>query len=465
MSVFTHSLATNNYGPAKFIVATSAANGTHTTLASALTAASVGDTVFLRDSVTENVTLPAGVNIACWQGGRANTPAITGTLTMTAAGTSTINGIRFITNSAAAIAITGSAASILHIFNCDLNFTNNTGITFSSSSSSAILNFYNCTGDLGTTGIGIYTHTSAGTISFINTFLGNSGGSSTASTNSSGTVGFQISGIGSPISSSSTGAVSIINSTINTSGTNSVCITLSGTAVYNIHGGILASGTASAVSVGTGCTVNFFASSSIQSTNTNAMTGAGTLNYPALTCPVGFTSASNVTSQVPEAILGGGWGFIKTLTASTSATLDFTTLPSYTAFAFVIKNLVLATNAQQLLFRISNDNGSTFAATGYTAGANYTSYNSATVTNVNATTSFPLTSAASNGAGLSGIIYCTTQNALAWGLTNYLSTTSGVQAFATVGGSGNIVPNAFRFLSSSGNLTSGAISIYGLYTG
>jgi pectin methylesterase-like acyl-CoA thioesterase len=61
---FTHALSTNNYGPAKFIVSSSAANGTHTTIAAALTSASTGDTIFIRPGTyTENLTLKAGVNL------------------------------------------------------------------------------------------------------------------------------------------------------------------------------------------------------------------------------------------------------------------------------------------------------------------------------------------------------------------------------------------------------------------
>lgn len=461
----SRALSTNNYGPCKFIVATSAANGTHTSLAAALAAASVGDTVFLRDTVTENVTLPPGVNIANWHAGRANTPSIIGTVTMTGAGESTISGIRFTTNGAAAIAITGSAASILRVFNCDLNFTNNTGITFSTSSASAILAFYQCTGNLGTTGVAIYAHTSAGGLSFISTYIDNSGASSTASNNSAGTVGMTACGIFAPISTSSTGTYSAFAGFINTQSTNTTSLAMTGTSQAFIYQTSLASGSASAINVGSGCTCNIYTDVTVQSTNTNAMTGAGQIQYGHIVIPSGSSNISNVTTQAPMAVLGGGWSFIKTLTASASATLDFTTLPGYTAYAFVIKSLLLATNAQQLLFRFSNDNGATFAATGYTAGINYTSYNLALVTNVNATTSFPLTSAASNGTGISGVIYVSVGNANAWGQMSYLSTTSGVQAFGNIGGAGNIVANAFRFLSSSGNLTSGAVSIYGLYTG
>ena len=84
---FTHALSTNNYGPAKFIVATSAANGTHTTLASAMADAVSGDIIFMRDSVTENVTLTPGVSITSFAGSPSSSQvSITGTLTMTGAG-------------------------------------------------------------------------------------------------------------------------------------------------------------------------------------------------------------------------------------------------------------------------------------------------------------------------------------------------------------------------------------------
>lgn len=116
---FTRALSTNNYGPAKFIVASSSANGTHSTLASAMAVATSGDTIFLRDSVTENVTLTPGVNISSWGSGSSlnatGRASITGTLTMTGAGSCTISGIQLQTNAAALLAVTGSAASVVNL--------------------------------------------------------------------------------------------------------------------------------------------------------------------------------------------------------------------------------------------------------------------------------------------------------------------------------------------------------------
>jgi hypothetical protein len=294
---FTHALATNNYGAAKFIVATSAANGTHTTLASAMAAASSGDTIFLRDSVTENVTITPGVNITAWDGGTLNTPSITGTLTMTGAGTSNISGLRLVTNSAAAIAVTGSAASILNIDNCFLSFTNNTGISFTSSSASAQITLNYCNGNLGTTGIAIYSSSSAGSLSIGFTNFTNTGGSTTASTNSAGQVGFNYSGIFSPVSVSSAASLIFNGGFINTITQNATCITSTGTSQVASHvSASLGSGSASAISVGAGTVFNNYAIMEIFSSNTNAITGAGIFQYGSVVYN-GSSSTNNVTTQ------------------------------------------------------------------------------------------------------------------------------------------------------------------------
>jgi hypothetical protein len=292
MAVFTHSLSTNNYGPAKLIVATSAANGTHTTLASAMSAAVSGDTIFLRDSVTESVTLTPGVNIVGWQGqgGAATTPSITGTLTMSGAGTSNV------TNSAFAITVSGSAASILNIFNCYLNFSNNTGISFTSSSSSAAININNCTGNLGTTGIGIYSQSSPGLFTLRNVYMFNTGASTTASSNSAGTVIFAFSGIASPLSTSSGGVISCFESNFNTSAQNVACLTTAGTGSSQFNGCVFVSGTASCISIGSGTTVTLTGENDCNSSNTNVITGAGSLNYTYISYS-GTSSGNNVTTQ------------------------------------------------------------------------------------------------------------------------------------------------------------------------
>jgi hypothetical protein len=294
---FTHALSTNNYGPAKFIVATSAANGTHTTLATAMAAASAGDTIFLRDSVTENITITPGVNIAVWQGSSANTPSITGKLTMTAAGTSTISGIALITNSDFFLAVTGSAASAINLNNCYLSSLNNTGISISSSNAGAIITIQNCSGDMGTTGIALFTSTSAGSIIINNTTIVNNGGTSTASSLSNGLLRARDSNFNIPFSTTSTGTINFYGVFVDTSGTNTTCITTAGTSSSHL----LASSkfdanTASSVSIGSGTLISM-TDCSISSTNTNAITGAGTLVHTGLSY-INTSSVINTTTVI-----------------------------------------------------------------------------------------------------------------------------------------------------------------------
>lgn len=291
----THALSTNNYGNPRLIVATSAANGTHTTLASAMADAVSGDTIAMRDSVTENVTITPGVNIiSLCDGGTLNVPSITGTLTMTGTGTSTVSGLRLVTNSAAIIAVTGSAASILNINNCYLNCSNNTGITFSSSSGSAVINIKDCKGDLGTTGIGLFTHTSAGRMEINYTNITNSGATTTASTCSSGIINLLYTYLTSPVTTSSTSALTWDYSAIDCQGQNVTAATLGGSGVHAVRYSRFNGGTASAVSCGSATPVLEFCT--IQSSNTNAITGAGTLISSLLSFE-GTTNAINTTTQ------------------------------------------------------------------------------------------------------------------------------------------------------------------------
>ena len=296
---FTHALATNNYGQAKFIVATSPANGTHTTLAAAMAAASSGDTIFLRNSVTEDVTITPGVNIVAYESSSLNTPSITGKLTMTGAGTSTLSGLTLITNSDFLIAVTGSAASILNIYNCYLNCSNNTGISFTSSSSSALIYLDSCNGNLGITGISLFAHSSAGALRFFSCFFLNNGGSSTANTVSAGSLFPNFTGFTNPTTVSGTTAlIQGSHNIFNTNPQNVIPLTVTSTSANPsvLDWCEFNAGSATAVSVGVGATLKLL-QCVVMSTNTNTITGAGTLIYSVLS----FTNSNtiNTTTQTP----------------------------------------------------------------------------------------------------------------------------------------------------------------------
>lgn len=294
---FTHALAINKYGNSKLIVATDAAYGTHTTLASAMADAVSGDTIFLRDSVTENVTITPGVNIAAWTGGSLNTPSITGTLTMTGAGTSTISGLRLVTNAAAIIAVTGSAASILNVNNCYLSMGSN-AITYSSSSSSSALNLNSCNGDITAGSTLMFAHSSAGSMVMRYCNIQNTGASTTANTLSAGTLNLFQTLLSNPLTTSGTTATfannySFINcNTLNVTALTHGC-TAAGGAASNF--GNYASGSASAISISASCSMRSY-NDNIGSNTTNAVTGAGTITFSSMSF-YGTGVAVNTTTQ------------------------------------------------------------------------------------------------------------------------------------------------------------------------
>ncbi len=296
-----------NYGPANGFIVSADGNGDFKTIQAAITAALIGQTVFVRPGTfTENITLTPGIDITAFGcdsslNGTGNVKII-GTLTLTTAGSVTISGIQLQTNSAAVLAVTGSAASIVNLNNCYLNCTNNTGITFSSSSASSAINLNNCYGNLGTTGIGLFTNTSAGMMKIIYSNINNTGASTTASTTSTANVTFFFSNIVFALSSSSTGSYSIAQSVVDTTLINTIGLTTVGTGVNTIYASIFASGTASSISVGVGTNISID-NCTLASSNTNVITGAGTLIPSGLSLPA--SKAINVTTQGGGVLPGG----------------------------------------------------------------------------------------------------------------------------------------------------------------
>lgn len=319
-----------NYGPANgFIVDANGSYGDFTTIQAAITAAVSPTTVFIKPGTyVENLTLKVGVNLASFDSD-ALTPAVTisGTCTLTAAGTVSISGICLQTNSAALLAVTGSAASIVNLKNCYLNCTNNTGITFSAANTSAAINIIYCVGNLGTTGIGWWTHSSTGNLLVFNTELNNSGASTTASTISGGNNTIKDCLMFSPLSTSgSTAVVTLLKTDIDTSTQNVTAYTQGSSAANNNgHFCYISSGSASAISISTTCTGGWF-NCTINSSNTNCITGAGTLIYSGLSLP--NSKLFNVTTQTGGLLPGGvaqapSTGFIGETITSTAGPTGF----------------------------------------------------------------------------------------------------------------------------------------------
>ena len=151
----------NNYNTTKWLVNPTAGLGTHTTIATALTAASSGDDIYIMPGTyTENPTLKAGVNLIAYN---TDSPSgqviINGKCSASFSGTCNLTGIQLQTNSDNLLSLTGANATIVNLFNCYFNCLNNTGISSTGSNSSAQVNIYTCSGGLGTTGIGYWSVT------------------------------------------------------------------------------------------------------------------------------------------------------------------------------------------------------------------------------------------------------------------------------------------------------------------
>jgi hypothetical protein len=299
----TITIATNGMGDlhtARYIVsAGGAADGAnYTTIASAITAAVAAggnQTIFIQPGTyTENLTLSANINLAAYNCD-ATTPNVTisGTLTASFAGTASISGIRLQTNSANVLSITGSSATIINLVNCFINATNNTAISVSSTSTSVRINMFACQGDLTTTGIA-YFAVQRGILAIRNCNFGNSGGSTTASTLSNeASLIIKDSLFSNIFTTSNTSAVSCVNTDFFGSGT--ATFTFNGTGTNNIDFCRIESGTNSAISIGAGAglTANHI---SINSSNANAITGAGTLTYSDVIF-YGSSNTVNTTTQ------------------------------------------------------------------------------------------------------------------------------------------------------------------------
>lgn len=298
-------LSTNTFCEAKFVVDTDASQGGYTTIAAALTAATSGSTVFIRPGTyTENLTLKAGVNLTAF-GSDSSLNAtgaviISGTCTLTTAGTVTISGIQLQTNAAALLAVTGTLASVVNLNNCYLN-CGTSAITYSSSSASSAININNCKGNISTTGIAAFSHSSAGVLTMKYCSITNTGLSTTAATASAGTFDCEYNYLEFTVTSSSTNSFIIRNNHFNTAGINTVCCTIGGSGTNTANASVFSSGSASSLSIGGTLTI---IGCQILSANTNCITGAGTIIYSGLS----FSSSAliNVTTQTASGTVQGG---------------------------------------------------------------------------------------------------------------------------------------------------------------
>ena len=321
-------LPSNTFCEAKWVVSANAFDGTHTTIAAALTSASSGDTIAIRPGTyTENPTLKAGVNLTAFPCD-AFTPnvIILGTCTASFVGTCSLSGIQLQTNSSFCLTVSGSSATIVYLKGCYLNATNNTAVSYSSSSAISVINFYDCDANLGTTGIAFFSNSGTGQVNIFGGVWGNGANSSTASTVSAGALSIRCQYFNNLITTSSTGLLDIFGTETHGAITHNSTAPSSGINNSSIDGG-----SSSALTIGAGATMGLY-NSIVTSSNTNAITGAGILDYSNIVFS-GTSSLINTTTQTASYNQLGKWrasgqpAFYAYLSATQSAVVGNSSTP------------------------------------------------------------------------------------------------------------------------------------------
>lgn len=134
----------NRFLTTTWLVDPVAGYGTHTTIQDAIDDASSGETIGVRPGTyTEDLTLKGGVSIVSVGGGReSNIILISGSHTLTTAGSPQFSGISFQTNGGTIFTTTSSGGALI-LSNCRIDLTDGDGFSLNGASAGVIAT--NCT--------------------------------------------------------------------------------------------------------------------------------------------------------------------------------------------------------------------------------------------------------------------------------------------------------------------------------
>ncbi len=236
---------------------------------------------------TENLTISDGINLL----GFGTATKVIGKITMTAAGNASVTGLILQTNADYVIETTGSNTLTVNIFNCNINATNANGIH--NTNANSFINLYQCIGDCAAN---TYFIATAGSIKAFNSILSSSTTTTTNSTFSNANIELDYTYFASPITTSGTASIGLFKSQIVC--TNTIALTHGGSGSSLAMETRFESGTQSAISIGSSLSV---VHCSVFSTNTNAITGAGTLFYGFIVF-YGSSASSGVNTSTVTAL-------------------------------------------------------------------------------------------------------------------------------------------------------------------
>lgn len=236
---------------------------------------------------TENLTLVDGINLIGFGSSFFSgvcTTKIIGKITMTVTGNASVNNLVLQTNGDYVVEVTGSNVLNVILNNCYINATNANAIHCTNANAGVQL--FGCQGNCSTN---TYFIATGGSQNVYNCTL--AGVTTTASTIANASLSINYSVFNAPITTSGTGSIALYYSQI--INTNTTCLTHGGSGSSVVIGCRFESGSASAISIGATLAVM---QSSVFSTNTNAITGAGTLQY-ALIAFYGSSASSSVNTS------------------------------------------------------------------------------------------------------------------------------------------------------------------------
>jgi hypothetical protein len=458
-----------DYSTAKGRIVDANGFGDFTTIQAAITAASAGQTIFIRPATyTENLTLKAGVDlVAFFPDGFNGNVTIVGKCTFTGSGSVSCSGIRFQTNSDFCISVTGSSASVINIFNSYINATNNTALELTSSNAGSAIIIQNTVGNLGTTGIGMFAASGAGSITFGSVGWGNSGGSTTQSTISSGVLNVSGCGINCPITMSGTALGTLNESAFDTSSQSVTPFTLNIAGAINVDYCKFIGGTATALVVTAGLAA--CRNSIINSSNAAVVSGAGGFNY----YNIAFTnSGTDFSVTTPFPLNGTNASLIPIGAASVTAAaqVDFTNLTnkgSFRNYLLIWSNVVAASGGGQAL-RLLYNQGAGFVTTGYSGNGLFGNSAGGPATITTVTTYAILGStlgssppACSGSCLIGNAIFANSQGG------TYMTSAANDRGSVGVGLWGGTLGNTaaltqLRIAMASGNIATGTFALYGV---
>ena len=268
------------------------AGATHTSISDALTDASANDTIYVKPGTyTEDLTLKSNVAIITAENalGSQRTKII-GKISSNSATSNLIQGFWIGTNSDYFYEDTGSNTGNIVFDNCLLGVTDNDGMNVNNANRRVILE--KCEIQIADTGLKLFAITTCQDIQFRYCFSSNDEFVTAASTIAGGTLIISHSTMtGSYYITSGTSSLRIYNSKFST--INLTILTCCGSGEHKISNSYFDSGTAAAISLSNTVLIS---NVTINSTNANPLTGAGTIQYGSIDF-INTGNGINVTTQ------------------------------------------------------------------------------------------------------------------------------------------------------------------------